>query len=50
MRASFRFTSCKRNMKVQTIIDLETRRKDLTKYPIEAIRKAVLNALIQLPK
>ena len=38
---------CKRNMKVQTIIDPETgTRKDRTEYPIEAIREAVLNALI----
>ena len=38
---------CKRNMKVQTIIDQETgRRRDRTEYPIEAIREAVLNALI----
>ena len=38
---------CKRNMKVQTIIDPETgKRKDRTEYPIEAIREAVLNALI----
>lgn len=38
---------CKRNMKVQTIIDPETgRRQDRTEYPIEAIREAVLNALI----
>ena len=40
-------TFCKRNMKVQTIIDPETgRRKDRTEYPMEAIREAVLNALI----
>ena len=38
---------CKRNMKVETIIDPDTgRRKDRTEYPIEAIREAVLNALI----
>lgn len=38
---------CKRNMKVQTIIDPETgMRKDRTEYPLEAIREAVLNALI----
>lgn len=38
---------CKRNMKVQTIIDPDTgKRKDRTEYPIEAIREAVLNALI----
>ena len=40
-------TFCKRNMKVQTVIDPETgRRKDRTEYPVEAIREAVLNALI----
>ena len=40
-------TFCKRNMKVQTIIDNETgRRRDRAEYPIEAIREAVLNALI----
>ena len=40
-------TFCKRNMKVQTIIDPNTgKRKDRTEYPIEAIREAVLNALI----
>lgn len=40
-------TFCKRNMKIQTIIDPETgRRKDRTEYPVEAIREAVLNALI----
>ncbi len=38
---------CKRNMKVQTIIDRDTgKRNDRTEYPIEAIREAVLNALI----
>ncbi len=38
---------CKRNMKVQTIIDRDTgKRKDRPEYPIEAIREAVLNALI----
>ncbi|MGN0355252.1 MAG: ATP-binding protein [Muricoprocola sp.] len=38
---------CKRNMKVRTIIDSQTgERKDKTEYPIEAIREAVLNALI----
>jgi len=38
---------CKRNMKIQTIIDSNTaERKDKTEYPIEAIREAVLNALI----
>ena len=40
-------TFCKRNMKVQTIIDPNTgKRKDRTEYPVEAIREAVLNALI----
>lgn len=40
-------TFCKRNMKVQTVIDPETgRRKDRTEYPVKAIREAVLNALI----
>lgn len=40
-------TFCRRNMKVQTIIDPETgMRKDRTEYPLEAIREAVLNALI----
>ena len=40
-------TFCKRNMKIQTIIDPDTgKRKDRTEYPIEAIREAVLNALI----
>lgn len=38
---------CKRNMKVQTIIDPDTgERKDQTEYPLEAIREALLNALI----
>ena len=38
---------CKRNMKIQTVIDPDTgRRKDRTEYPVEAIREAVLNALI----
>lgn len=40
-------TFCKRNMKVRTIIDPMTgERKDRAEYPIEAIREAVLNALI----
>ena len=40
-------TFCKRNMKVQTIIDPDTgKRRDRTEYPIEAIREAILNALI----
>lgn len=38
---------CTRNMKVRTIIDPQTgMRTDRTEYPIEAIREAVLNALI----
>lgn len=38
---------CRRNMKQKTIIDPDTgKRKDLTEYPINAIREAVLNALI----
>ena len=38
---------CTRNMKVRTIIDSNTgERADRTEYPIEAIREAVLNALI----
>ena len=38
---------CKRNMKVKTIIDSQTgERVDRAEYPIEAIREAVLNALI----
>ena len=38
---------CNRNMKVRTIIDPNTgERADKTEYPIEAIREAVLNALI----
>lgn len=38
---------CKRNMKTRTIIDpLTGERMDKTEYPIEAIREAVLNALI----
>ena len=38
---------CTRNMKVRTIIDPNTgERADRTEYPIEAIREAVLNALI----
>ena len=40
-------TFCTRNMKVRTIIDPNTgERADRTEYPIEAIREAVLNALI----
>lgn len=38
---------CRRSMKVRTIIDKETgRRIDRTEYPMDAIREAVLNALI----
>ena len=38
---------CRRNMKINTIIDPETGlRTDRTEYPIEAIREAILNALI----
>lgn len=38
---------CKRNMRVRTMIDSQTgERMDKTEYPIEAIREAVLNALI----
>ena len=38
---------CKRNMKVKTIIQPDTgRRADKTEYPVNAIREAVLNALI----
>lgn len=38
---------CKRNMKVQTVIDEHTgRREDIPEYPVAAIREAVLNAVI----
>ena len=38
---------CLRNMKVQTVIDSSTgERTDIPEYPVEAIREAVLNALI----
>ena len=38
---------CKRNMKIKTIIDSKTgKRKDRTEYPINAVREAILNALI----
>ena len=38
---------CRRNMKIRTIIDSKTgERTDKTEYPIEAIREAILNALI----
>lgn len=40
-------TFCKRNMKVQTIIDPKTgKRQDRTEYPVEALREVILNALI----
>lgn len=38
---------CKRNMKVRTIIDPENgQRTDRTEYPIDALREAILNAVI----
>lgn len=38
---------CKRNMKIKTIIDPDTgRRRDKAEYPLNAVREAVLNALI----
>ncbi len=38
---------CKRNMKIQTKIDPNTgERVDKTEYPMEALREAILNALI----
>lgn len=38
---------CRRNMKVKTIIDKETgARRDKTEYPMEALREAILNAVI----
>ena len=38
---------CRRNMKVRVIIDPDTgKRSDQTEYPMEAIREAVLNAVI----
>lgn len=38
---------CRRNMKVKTIIDKETgARKDKTEYPVDALREAILNAVI----
>ena len=38
---------CQRNMKVKTVIDSNTgKRTDTTEYPMNAIREAVLNALI----
>lgn len=38
---------CRRNMKVKTIIDKETGiRRDKTEYPVDALREAILNAVI----
>jgi ATP-dependent DNA helicase RecG len=38
---------CKRNMKLSIFIDPDTgKRKDRTEYPINAVREAILNALI----
>ncbi len=38
---------CRRNMKIKTVLDPKTaERTDCPEYPIEAIREAVLNALI----
>lgn len=38
---------CRRNMKVKTIIDKQTgARRDKSEYPVDALREAVLNALI----
>lgn len=38
---------CKRNMKVKTIIDERSgMRKDRTEYPLNAVREAIINALI----
>jgi ATP-dependent DNA helicase RecG len=38
---------CRRNMKVKTIIDKDTgARRDRTEYPIDALREAILNAVI----
>ncbi len=40
-------TFCKRNMKTRTIIDPDSgKRRDKTEYPINAIREAVLNAVL----
>lgn len=40
-------TFCKRNMKSRTIIDPDTGlRSDRTEYPLDALREAILNALI----
>ena len=38
---------CRRNMRVKTIIDKETgARRDKTEYPVDALREAILNAVI----
>lgn len=38
---------CRRNMKVKTIISKETgARTDKTEYPVDALREAILNAVI----
>lgn len=38
---------CRRNMKIRTVIDEKTGlRADRTEYPVDAIREAILNALI----
>ena len=37
----------RKNMKIKTIIDPDTgKRTDHTDYPVEAVREAVLNALV----
>ena len=47
MMLSESITFCLRNMKVRTVIDSSTgERKDIPEYPVEAVREAVLNALI----
>ena len=38
---------CRRNMKIKTIVDEKTgARKDKTEYPVDALREAILNAVI----
>ena len=38
---------CRRNMKTRTIIDKKTgARNDKTEYPVDALREAILNAVI----
>ena len=38
---------CRRNMKVKTIVDKNTgARRDKTEYPVDALREAILNAVI----